>query len=233
MTKIILNPVHLLTCVVCAFFTLQANAASIPLNFTVEATSVDAGITAIVVGDQFQASLVVDDSVIDTNTAAGVGTFPSLLTSYTFAALPGNAGTWSPTAGTADIPASNFVTNAFGDNITFQVIGTGFPMGGAGLQFQDFDHGFQWPTDLTDSGVGDTFAEQLGVPFGVPPATMNFEIRFTDGADFPVVSFEVTIDNGPIPPNAGPAVPTLSRFSLIFLALFLVLIGWRRASKAQ
>lgn len=189
-----------------------------------EATAVDTGITAVTVGDKFLISLIVDDSVIDTNASVGAGTFASLVTSYTMVPDPGNVGTWAPT-GPFDLAGSNYVTNAFGDGFTFQMTATGFPDGGASLPFADLDQSFGWPTDLTDSGLGDTFAQQLGVPFGVPPATLSFSLRFTavDSFGFPSVSFLVT----PLVEPATP-VPTLNRYSLIVLILVLLLVGWRR-----
>ncbi|MCW8984796.1 MAG: hypothetical protein OQK55_05610, partial [Thermoanaerobaculales bacterium] len=111
------------------------DAAPIPTSLTVEITSVDPGVTTIAVGDRFTFDFVVEDSTVDVNAAVGAGTFPGLMTSFTMTADPGNTGTWTP-SGTFDLgAASNFVTNAFGDNMTFQVRGTGFPDGGAGIAF--------------------------------------------------------------------------------------------------
>jgi len=208
--------------VVLVLFTTPIHAALIPTTFSVEATAVDTGITAVAVGDKFLISLIVDDSVIDTNASVGAGTFASLLTSYTMVPDPGNVGTWAPT-GPFDLAGSNYVTNAFGDGFTFQMTATGFPDGGTLLPFADIDQSFGWPTDLTDSGLGDTFAQQLGVPFGVPPATLSFSLRFSSEGGFPLVSFLVT----PLVETTVP-VPALNRYSLIVLVLVLLLVGWRR-----
>lgn len=200
------------------------NAASIPLDFTVTATSVDTGVSAIVIGDQFMVNLIVDDSVVDTNVSVGAGTFPGLVTSFSMTATPGNVGSWTP-SGTFNLPGSNFVTNAFGNGFTFQVIGSGFPNGGTSLAFQDIDHSFGWPPGITDSGSGDTFAQQLGTPFGVPPATFrSFSIRFTDGLDFPSALFAVTMKNA----TAPVPIPALGLFGLLALALALAWFGWRK-----
>jgi len=160
--------------------------------------------------------------VVDTNTSGGAGTFPGLVTSFGMTALPGNVGTWVP-SGTVNLPGSNFVSNAFGNNMTFQIVGSGFPDGGTGLTFVDFEHNFGWPPGLTDSGSGDTFAQQLGAPFGVPPATfLAFNLRFINGEIFQSVGFAVTVQ------NATSTVPTLGQYGLAALALALAWIGWRR-----
>jgi hypothetical protein len=166
----------------------------VSLSFEARVTGIDAGITAFQVGDRFTVDLTLNDSVVDTNNLPGSGAFPGLVTSYTIAANPGNAGTWDPSGGSPDLPGSNFVTNAFGDMFTFQIKGTGFPYGGAGLTLEDLEHEFYWLPGVTDSGSGDTFAEQLGVPFGVPPGIMAFKIRFTDGEDYPEVRFSTSLD---------------------------------------
>jgi hypothetical protein len=86
--------------------------------------------------------------------------------------------------------ASNLVTNAFGDTVTLQLRGTGFP--GAGAPFLDFDLEFWWPSGIEDSGLGDTFAEQLGLAPGaldLGSAPFFGRIRFEDGEDF----FEVIV----------------------------------------
>jgi len=163
-----------------------ALADAIDTTLTMWVTSVGPGIDALVVGDVFFIDFTVDDSVVDTNASIGGGRFPGLVTDFSLIASLSNEGSWTP-SGTYDATASNFVTNAFGDNLTLQVRGTGYPDGGPGLSFHDIDLGFIWPFDLTDSGTGDTFAQQLlPASFGVPPATLASPgIRFTDGQDFP------------------------------------------------
>ncbi len=211
-------------------FASPVNAASITLNFIATATSLDAGVTTISIGDQFVVSLVVDDSVVDINASVGAGTFPGLATSFNMAAVPGNVGSWTP-SGTFNLPGSNYVTNAFGSNITFQIGGSGFPLGGPSLAFANIEHRFGWPSGITDSGVGDTFAQQLGVPFGLAPASFfAFNIVFSDGLDFPAARFSI-VEQTMSPPSP---IPTLSLYSLMALALALAWFGWRkRSSKAS
>ena len=155
-----------------------ARAASVPTWLAVEVTQVDAGITSLAIGDRFAIALVVNDSVLDTNSSIGGGQFPSLLSSVAMTALPGNTGTWQP-SGTFNLPSSNMVTNAFGNAFTFQLRGSGFPNGGFGLPFFDVDLNFSWLGDITDSGLGDSFAEQLGTTFDPTRAVMGGSaIRF-------------------------------------------------------
>ena len=144
----------------------------------VEVTQVDSGITSLAIGDRFAIALVVNDSVLDTNSSIGGGQFPSLLSSFAMTALPGNTGTWQP-SGTFNLPSSNFVTNAFGNAFTFQLRGSGFPDGGFGLPFFDVDLNFSWLGDITDSGLGDSFAQQLGTTFDPTRAVLGGSaIRF-------------------------------------------------------
>ena len=201
------------------------DAAPIPTTLTVEITSVDAGITAIAVGDRFTFDFVVEDSTVDTNAGVGAGTFPGLMTSFTMTADPGNTGTWTP-SGTFNLAGSNFVTNAFGDNMTFQVAGAGFPDGGAGVLFSDIDLGFGWPSGVNDNGIGDTFAQQLAPPtFGVPPAVLlgGSSIRFLDPTGLPtiVASFDVAALD-------GVAIPEMNTLGFVILVLSICFIAWIR-----
>jgi hypothetical protein len=191
-------------------------------SFDVQVTDLDAGITAVAVGDRFTIAYTVEDSAVDDSASIGAGHFAGLLTSFTMTPDAGNTGTWAPT-GTFDLgAASNFVDNAFGDVITFQVRGTGFPDGGPGLTFQDIDMGFSWPGDVSDSGTGDTFAEQLApLTFGTPPAELSGQgIRFTDGLDFPTATFALV----------SAPVPVLPPWALVILAAALLglAVRWLR-----
>ena len=53
----------------------------VPLWLAVDVTQVDAGITAVAVGDRLAIALVVNDAVLDQNSSIGGGQFPSLLSS--------------------------------------------------------------------------------------------------------------------------------------------------------
>jgi hypothetical protein len=199
---------------------LVAGAAAVPLaapqagSFDVQVTALDPGITAVAVGDRFTIAYTVEDAAVDDTPSVGAGHFPGLLSSFTMTPDASNTGAWAPT-GTFDLgAASNFVDNAFGDSITFQVRGTGFPDGAPGLTFNDIDMGFSWPGDITDSGLGDTFAEQLApLTFGTPPAALFGQgIRFTDGEDFPTATFALV----------STPVPALPSWALVVLAAALV-----------
>jgi hypothetical protein len=148
------------------FGTLPSTATAgdffpVPFSLSVEVIATDPGITEVVVGDRFEINGVIDQGITDQNSSVGGGRFPGLVVSFMFAARPLNAGTWVP-AGTFDLPGSNYVTNAFGNNFTFQLRGTGFPDGGPGLPSFDIDVNWLWPGDITDSGLNDPFAGQFG-----------------------------------------------------------------------
>jgi hypothetical protein len=130
-------------------------------SFAAKVVSVDAGITEIVPSDFFEISFTIDQSVTDQNSSVGGGNFPGLAVSFSLAAGPPNAGTWQP-VGTFDRGGSNYVTNAFGDNFTFQMRGSGFPNGGPDLPFFDLDLNWTWPGNITDSGLNDHFVQQFG-----------------------------------------------------------------------
>jgi hypothetical protein len=168
-----------------------ANAALVQGSFSVEVVALDPGITTVVLGDRFDIDFTVDDAATDDEISSGGGHFPGLLTSFVLTADPGNTGSWAP-SGTFDLgAASNFVTNAIGDGYTFQVRGTGFPDGGPGLPFFDIDLNFTWPGDITDSGIGDSFADQFGGAFDPSQAVLDGGgIRFQSGPiDFPTAMF--------------------------------------------
>jgi len=130
-------------------------------SFSVQVVAVDEGITEIAPFDFFEIAYTIDQSVTDQNSSIGAGTFPALAVSFSLAARPLNAGSWHP-MGTFDRAGSNYVTNAFGDNYTFQMRGSGFPNGGPGLTFFDLDLNWTWPDDITDSGLNDQFVAQFG-----------------------------------------------------------------------
>ncbi len=174
------RPVFLLACVTALALSAapRAVATSVSMWLAVDVTQVDAVITTLAVGDRFAIALTVNDAVLDQNSSIGGGQFPNLLSDFTMTAFPTNAGTWVP-SGTFDLPASNFVDNAFGNGFTFQVRGTGFPDGGPGLPFFDVDLNFSWLGDITDSGLGDSFAQQLGGAFDPTRAILGpSAIRF-------------------------------------------------------
>ena len=130
-------------------------------SFSVTVVAVDPGITEIAYTDFFEIAFTIDQSVSDTNSSIGGGNFPGLAVAFSFAARPLNSGPWHP-MGTFDLAASNYVTNAFGDNFTIQMRGTGFPDGGPDLPFFDLDLNWLWPGDITDSGLNDKFVDQFG-----------------------------------------------------------------------
>lgn len=130
-------------------------------SFSVTVISVDTGITEIAPGDFYEIAYTINQSTTDQNSSIGAGSFPSLATSFSLAARPLNALPWHPT-GTFDLGGSNYVTNAFGDNFTFQMRGSDFPDGGPGLPFFDLDLNWTWPGDIIDSGLNDQFAVQFG-----------------------------------------------------------------------
>jgi hypothetical protein len=155
-------------------------------SFSVVVVSVDAGITDILPNDFFEIAYTIDQSVFDTNPSVGAGTFPALAVAFSLTARPLNAGNWHP-MGTFNLAGSNYVTNAFGDNYTFQMRGSGFPNGGPGLSFFDLDLNWKWPGDITDSGLNDEFVGQFGGGiFNPARATMRpSSIRFrTSTGDF-------------------------------------------------
>ena len=142
---------------------LRATAGDVVLvhhSFSVQVVAVDPGITEIAPFDFYEIAYTIDQSVTDQNSSIGAGTFPALATAFSLAARPLNAAPWHP-MGTFNLAGSNYVTNAFGDNYTFQMRGSGFPNGGPGLAFFDLDLNWSWPSGISDSGLNDQFAVQL------------------------------------------------------------------------
>ncbi len=114
-------------------------------SFSVQVVAVDEGITEIAPFDFYEIAFTINQNVTDPNSSPSAGTFPGLATAFSLAARPLNALPWHP-MGTFDLgAASNFVDNAFGNNYTFQVRGSGFPDGGPGLALFDLDLRWTWP----------------------------------------------------------------------------------------
>lgn len=196
-----------------------ARAALVDVALEVEVVAVDPGLAGIAVGDRYGLELTIDDQVLDTNPSAGAGRFPSLVTAFAASAGGGNVGTWDPGAGVYSAASSNFVTNALGNSFTLQIRGTAFP--DAGLPFFDFDLEFDWPSGIGDSGLGDSFATQLGVDPGtleLAGAPFLGSIRFQDGEDYLVATIVTT------PEPTGAAIGGVQ-----LLALTLTVAVRRRA----
>lgn len=161
-----------------------AQAVVIDATVTIEVVEAAPELDGIEVGDRFALQLAIDDQDVDTNDSVGAGQFPNLVPSFAATPDPENLGSWDPSGGTYSMTASNFVTNAFGETFTLQLSGT-YPA--AGAPFVDFDLEFWWPSGIGDSGLGDTFAEQLGLAPGALDlsSTLVFgRLRFEDGEDF-------------------------------------------------
>jgi PEP-CTERM motif len=141
--------------------TMAGDVVLVHHSFSVTVVAVDAGITEIVPSDFFEIAYTIDQSVTDHNSSVGAGSFSALAVSFSLTARPLNAGTWHP-MGTFDLAGSNYVTNAFGVNFTFQMRGNGFPNGGTGLPFFDLDLNWKWPGNISDSGLNDEFVQQFG-----------------------------------------------------------------------
>jgi hypothetical protein len=124
-----------------------------------QVVSVPPEIDGFVVGDRFSVQAALSESVVDTAPSIGAGHFPALVTALNVGFDSANAGAWKPT-GSFDVAGGNYVTNAYGDNVTFEIRGAGFPEGGPGLPFSHVE--FRFLTPVTDSGLGDTFGAQLG-----------------------------------------------------------------------
>jgi hypothetical protein len=200
---------------------LAARTPAVPINtvLALQVTSVSPQITQVAVGDRFTIDFTLEDSTVDINGSVGAGTFPGLLTAFSMTADPGNVGAWTP-SGAFDLgAASDFVNNAFGDGVTLQVRGGGFPDGAPGWQFHELALGIQF-SDIVDTGSGETFAQQL-LPstFGIPPGVFGGGgIRFTDGDDFPAAILQLVVGV----PSTGPGGLLLLTLTLLAGAWFML-----------
>jgi hypothetical protein len=129
----------------------------------VTVVSVDPGITEIAPYDFYRIDYTIDQSIPDENSATVAGKFSGLAAAFSLSARPLNAALWNPAGHAFNLQGSNYVTNALGDNFTFQMRGIDFPDGGEGLPFYDLDLNFAWPDGITDSGLDDQFGIQVGV----------------------------------------------------------------------
>lgn len=158
-----------------ALLVVSLNAASQPSSATaggvllrsdsiwVTVVAVDPGITEIAPYDFYRIDYTIDQSIPDENSATVAGRFSGLAAAFSLSARPLNAALWNPAGNAFNLQGSNYVTNALGDNFTFQMRGIDFPDGGEGLPFYDLDLNFAWPDGITDSGLDDQFGIQVGV----------------------------------------------------------------------
>ncbi|MCH9003474.1 MAG: hypothetical protein IIC02_12960 [Planctomycetes bacterium] len=117
-------------------FTNAPGVSAAIINRTVVLKIDVSSVVEIPVGDKFLISLSFDDSALDTDPSTFGGAFPDALQSYSISRNPENLGTWDAACGTPDLDRDNFVTNANGDSMTIQMLGTGFPAGSPG-EFRD------------------------------------------------------------------------------------------------
>jgi len=213
-------------------FSGGTSAAIVVLELTgVVAAPVPAELSDFSVGDSYTLTVTIDDAVTDVGAGTSGGSFPGLVTAFNAQADPGNTGSWTPD-GTLDGPGSNYVTNANGNNFTLQLRGNGFDDGGdPTFSFFDFSIGLNWPPGITDSGAGDTFAQQLGQVVAIPPAEPFVEIRFRNGVgDFVVIALDIepasasdTVAPVPVPADMPAAI--------LLMLLGLGLLGCRRLAR--
>jgi hypothetical protein len=129
--------------------------------------AVDPGITSLRLRDGFRSGWLYDDDVLDDDPSVDAGRFEDLFTSFFMKPARRNTGTWVP--GSLDLTASSSVTDAVANTLTFTLRGSGFPDGGDAslpffdivLEFEYLGRFMQGAPDVTDSGLGDTFAEQF------------------------------------------------------------------------
>lgn len=156
-----------------------AHAAMITVAGELTVTS-DFGL-AFKTGDTFAYSFQIDDQATDTDSGTSVGRFNAAVTAFSMTAGNANTGTWNPAAGTFVVaPVKNFATNSISDQVTVQATGSGFPaINGQAFFDVDLTFGFAGERNFVDAGLGETFAQVVGVsPLDFSTITSSFaEIR--------------------------------------------------------
>lgn len=208
-----------LAVVVCFPFGSAVNAANVTLDVVL--TIDTSAVAEIPVGDKYIISFTFDDSAVDGNVSIGSGAFPDALQSFSISRDPGNSGTWDPAGGTPDLAADNFVINAFGDNLTLQVRGTGFPSASPG-PFFDVSLGFSFSVDIVDTGSGQTLDQQLGSAFQNISFTIG-KIRFDAGCSTCFDDASGTMVASIRPTVSG--IPAVSEWGIAIMALLLLIGG--------
>ncbi len=149
------------TCIVFLGLSLPAQATLLSYQGTFAITSTNVP-GELIVGDTFDFSFSYDDTTIDTTAVSFLGSFNNAVTEFSLTRVSG-AGTWDPAGGTFDTPAGSAQTHELIDVVEFENIGgTGFPtLDGNSFDFVKLE--FDGPT-ITDTGLGQTLAAQLGGP---------------------------------------------------------------------
>lgn len=206
---------------------VPASAALVETNTTLVVVAADPELSEFAVGDRFGLTFTLDDAVADVSASANTGSFPALVTAWSMSADPSNLGSWQP-SGSANGPGGSYTSDAVADSLLFEIGGSGFPDGGPTSPWVGFGAVVAWPNGITDSGLGDTFAHQLGAPFGIPPGSLTLQILFEgDGGQFRIV--ELVVGSGPSPLE----VPTISTIGLVLLGLLLLTAALRRIRESQ
>ncbi len=176
-----------------------AGAREIELSLRLEVITVDGPLTAIARGDRFQMDMTVEDGRIDFLIGSR-GSFGQLVTDLSLSRSDTNAGLWDPN-GTYQPLGSSFSTDSLAESLVFALRGSDFPEGGSELAFREVYLEASWAPGITDSGVQDTFADQLGPePFGLNGMAQRIvEFRFLDGPVFRTALLEVTSISAIVP----------------------------------
>ncbi len=190
----------LVLAVVVASFPGAILAEPIEVSLKLTVSTADGALSpSLIPGDQFLLEMVVEDATPDTLFGTR-GNFAHLVSHFTLTRSSGNAGFW-PAAGTYDPSASAFSTNSVQDNVNFVFRGSNFADAGPGLPFREIQLETAWGFDVTDSGVGDGFAEQLapgvfGLSSMIQPVV---EFRFLDGSVFRTAVLSVSHATAVVP----------------------------------
>lgn len=119
------------------------------------------GYGEFVVGDLFNVTFSVNDSVKDTSASTNSGQFNSALSSFLISRVATNTGTWNPT-GIFATPATIYTEDGPQERFRFRINASGFPSaGGKNLGSFFFEYSTSTTGNITDTGLGQSLASQF------------------------------------------------------------------------
>jgi len=170
-------------------------------------------ISEIVSGDTFAFTFTYDDAITDNSVITNHGSFSGALTAFSLTAEAGNAGTWDPSGGIFTLPGSVTTSAA---RVIFLALGTGFPHLNMTGTFSNAQLSFNG-IPITDTGGGQTLADQLGGPLSGDLSTFTS----TEGA---IAIFFGPRATGSLTSFSAVPVPTTL---ILFVTGLIGLAGYR------
>jgi hypothetical protein len=176
-------------------------------------------VSSISVGDKFDYTVQINDGAVDQEPSNKQGSFNAATVSVSLSRVATNTGSWNPSGGVFSL-TQPLTTSTSSSDISVLFPGTGFPADGT-YAFDHFDLNWTGGFTVTDTGSGQTLAQQLGGQFPATMTSSTADLVFLDP-----VSHNGIAANGPA--TAAVATPEPGTGGLLLCGAIAVVLRRRR-----